>query len=268
MNVAVKECVAEQLSKRALTAKEKYEGRVFKTNNYGDVVVLEYISGRDITIRFINTGNIRKVGAAELNKGEVRDNELKPVYKVGVMDIPNTLVRGVKHPRVYHIWNNMLQRCYNENLRSKHATYYDCEVADDFKYYSKFKEWAEKQIGYAQEGWALDKDILVRGNKVYSAETCAFVPNEINCLIHTGKSYRGLLPQGVVLSNNKKRYRARVSMGGKHKDQGTFDTPEEAFMKYKEVKEAYIKEVADKYKDVIDPRVYEALYAWTINIDD
>ena len=57
-------------------------------------------------------------------------------------------------------------------------------------------------------------------------------------------------------------------MCGKYYDQGTFDTPEEAFMKYKEVKEVYIKEVADKYKDVIDPRVYEALYAWTISIDD
>ena len=268
MNVAVKECVVEQLSKRALPAKEKYEGRVFKTNNYGDVVVLEYISGRDITIRFINTGNIRKVGAAELNKGEVRDNELKPVYKVGVMDIPNTLVRGVKHPRVYHVWNNMLQRCYNENLRSKHTTYSDCEVSDDFKYYSKFKEWAEKQVGYTKEGWALDKDILVKGNKVYSAETCCFVPQEINSLIISANAARGELPVGVYYENDTGKLKVRVSIDGKLKHIGRYTCKLEAFYAYKQAKENHIKEVADKYKDVIDPRVYKALYEWTINIDD
>ncbi len=248
--------------------KAEYEGKVFKTKNYGDVVVLDYYNARDVTIKFLNTGNVRKTGTSELKKGEIRDNEAFPVYSVGIMDVPNEARRNVPIPKSYNAWNGMLQRCYNEHIRSNLPTYSDCEVSEDFKYYSKFKEWAEKQIGYDQDGWHLDKDILVRGNKVYSAETCAFVPNEINCLIHTGKSYRGLLPQGVVLSSNKKRYRARVSMGGKYYDQGTFDTPEEAFMKYKEVKESHIKEVADKYKDVIDPRVYDALYAWTINIDD
>ena len=270
MNVAVKECVAEQLSKSEINhikKKAEYEGKVFNTNNYGDVVVLQYTNTRDVTVKFINTGNIRKVGISDLKKGEVRDNELKPVYKVGVMDVPNVVSQGCL-PKSYRVWHSMLHRCYNENMRSYYPTYSDCEVSDDFKYYSKFKEWAEKQIGYNIEGSELDKDILLRGNKVYSAETCAFVPNEINCLLHTGKSYRGLLPQGVVLSRNKNRYGARVNMNGNRTYLGWYNTTEEAFMKYKEVKEAYIKEVADKYKDVIDPRVYEALYAWTINIDD
>lgn len=248
--------------------KAEYEGSVFKTNNYGDVVVLEYNNAIDVTIKFLNTGNVRKTATSELKKGEIRDNEAFPVYKMGVMDIPNELRRGQPNPREYSIWNGIRQRCYNENNRDKLMSYKGIKMSDNFKLYSYFKEWCNKQIGFNEDGWQLDKDILVRSNKVYSAETCAFVPNEINCLIHTGKSYRGLLPQGVVLSSNKKRYRDRVSMGGKYYDQGTFDTPEEAFMKYKEVKESHIKEVADKYKDVIDPRVYDALYAWTINIDD
>ena len=270
MNVAVKEFEVEKpISKATLKAKEKYEGKVFKTNNYGDVVVLEYISSRDITIRFINTSNVRKVFLPQLKSGKIRDNELKPVYKVGVMDIPNAV--GTRdHPKSYRAWNNMLQRCYNENMRSKHTTYSDCEVSDDFKYYSKFKEWAEKQVGYDQENWGLDKDILVKGNKIYSAENCAFVPNEINTLILSGKSYRGDLPVGVILDRSPKtpRYRARLSKEGKYYCYGSYPTPEEAYYAYKEAKEAYIKEVADKYKDVIDSRVYKALYEWTISIDD
>ena len=270
MKVAVKELEVEKpISKATLKAKEKYEGKVFKTNNYGDVVVLEYISSRDITIRFINTSNVRKVFLPQLKSGKIRDNELKPVYKVGVMDIPNAV--GTRdHPKSYRAWNNMLQRCYNENMRSKHTTYSDCEVSDDFKYYSKFKEWAEKQVGYDQNGWCLDKDILVKGNKTYSAETCCFIPQEINCLITGANAIRGVYPIGVYhdTSKCKKRFSARVSKNGKHKRFGSYETPEEAFEVYKREKESYIKEVANKWKDHIDPRVYKALYEWTINIDD
>ena len=272
MNVAVKECVAEQLSKSEINhikKKSEYEGKVFKTNNYGNVVVLQYTNTRDVTVKFINTGNTRKVGISELKKGEVRDNELKPVYKVGIMDIPNAMKRGPK-PKSYNTWNNMLQRCYNEHMRSKLPTYSDCEVSDDFKYYSKFKEWAEKQVGYDQKGWCLDKDILVKGNKTYSAETCCFIPQEINCLITGANAIRGVYPIGVYhdTSKCKKRFSARVSKNGKHKRFGSYETPEEAFEVYKREKESYIKEVANKWKDHIDPRVYKALYEWTINIDD
>ena len=48
---------------------------------------------------------------------------------------------------------------------------------------------------------------------------------------------------------------------------GRFDTPEEAFQAYKQVKESYIKEVAEKWKGDIDPRVYEALMNWTVEIN-
>lgn len=267
MNVAVKDFEVEQVSDKVLSAKEKYEGRVFNTNNYGDVVVLEYTNSRDITVKFINTSNVRKVFLPQLKSGKIRDNELKPVYKVGIMDIPNAV--GTRdHPKSYVKWNAMLQRCYNENLRSKHATYYDCEVSDDFKYYSKFKEWFENQIGSNQDGWHLDKDILVKGNKVYSAETCCFVPPEINCAVVTSGSRRGSHPSGVIWNCTKTRYRARIQRGNTWESLGTYDTPEEAFAVYKPIKEAHIKSLADKYKDVIDPRVYEALYAWTIDVDD
>lgn len=49
---------------------------------------------------------------------------------------------------------------------------------------------------------------------------------------------------------------------------GYFDTPEEAFYAYKPVKEAYIKALAEKWKDQIDTRAYEALMNWTIEITD
>ena len=256
--------------KRTLEAKEKYEGVVFKTNNYGDVVVLDYYNARDVTIKFLNTGNVRKTGTSELKKGEIRDNEAFPVYVVGIMDVPNEARRNVPIPKEYSIWNGVRQRCYNENIRHLAPSYQEAEMSENFKRYSYFKEWCNKQIGFDQDGWQLDKDILIKGNKLYSEATCCFVPPEINSLILKADRIRGKYPIGVYHDTSKihKRFSARVSKNGKHKRFGSYLTPEEAFAVYKREKEKYIKEVANKWKDQIDNRVYEALMNWTIEITD
>ena len=129
------------------------------------------------------------------------------------------------------------------------------------------------KIGFNQKDnkgklFALDKDILVKGNKVYSAETCCFVPQEINSLIISANAARGELTVGVYYEKDTCKLKVRVSIDGKLKHIGRYTCKLEAFYAYKQAKENHIKEVADKYKDVIDPRVYEALYAWTITIDD
>lgn len=45
-------------------------------------------------------------------------------------------------------------------------------------------------------------------------------------------------------------------------------TPEEAFQVYKVAKETYIKEVADEWKDKINPKVYQAMYNYQVEITD
>ena len=113
----------------------------------------------------------------------------------------------------------------------------------------------------------LDKDTLVKGNKIYSPETCIFVPQRINYLFLNSGGSRGLLPLGVYTVG--KKYASRTSKNGKRSVYlGSFDTPEEAFLAYKTAKEAYIKEVADEYKDKIPKKLYDALYAYTVEITD
>ena len=250
--------------------KVEYEGNVYPTKSYGDVLVLEYINHRDVTVKFLNTGNVRKTATSEIRKGEIRDNEAFPVYAVGVMDIPNELRRCHPVPKEYSIWNGIRQRCYNENTRDKLPSYKDVEMSENFKFYSYFKEWCNQQVGFNEDGWQLDKDILSKGVKLYSEDTCCFVPPEINSLILKADRIRGEYPIGVYHDTSKihKRFSARVSKNGKHKRFGSYLTPEEAFAVYKREKEKYIKEVANKWKDQIDPRVYESLMNWTIEITD
>ena len=253
----------EQLSLK----KAEYEGVIFKTNNYGDVVVLEYNNVRDVTIKFLNTGNIRKTATSELRKGEIRDNSLPTTCGFGYIDIEGASI-GRNMTKEYSLWNAMINRCYNENLRFKHESYKDCHVSEEWRYLSNFKDWCNNQKGFYQDGWHLDKDILVKGNKVYAPETCCFVPKEINSVLTNSRRGRGAYPLGVSYHKRIGKYVSQISKNGEVIHLGTYDTPEEAFYAYKPVKEAHIKSLAEKWKGKIDSRVYEALMNWEISIDD
>ena len=119
----------------------------------------------------------------------------------------------------------------------------------------------------------LDKDILKKGNKVYSPETCIFVPRRINSLFIKSDKARGRYPIGVTLRKDNGKYRSQCDVQYEEEPRkqiqlGQFDTPEEAFYAYKQFKENYIKEVADIYKPYIPEKLYEAMYRYEVEIDD
>lgn len=252
---------------KTLKAKQKYEGKIYPSNKYGDVEIIEYINSSKVKIRFINTNHTKEENLGSVRLGHVRDDSVPTTCGVGFIDVKGASI-GREMTSWYAVWNAMITRCYNENLRYRHLSYKDCYVSEEWLYLSNFKDWCEKQIGFNKEGFHLDKDVLAKGKKVYSPETCCFIPKEINCAVTNNKSVRGQFPQGVIYNCTKTRYRARIQRGDKWESLGTYDTPEEAFYAYKPVKETYIKSLANKWKDQIDHRVYEALMNWTVEITD
>ena len=116
---------------------------------------------------------------------------------------------------------------------------------------------------------ALDKDILIKGNKIYSPQTCIFVPKRINTLFTKRQNDRGELPIGLHINNNNKIV-ARCNTLNERKYLGSFslNEPFKAFTCYKNFKENYIKQVADEYKDYIPTELYEAMYRYEVEIDD
>ena len=146
----------------------------------------------------------------------------------------------------YIIWYDMLQRCYDPKYQEKYTTYKGCKVEDYLLNFQHMGEWIENNY-YEVDGeqMCLDKDILCKGNKVYSRETCIFVPKRINVLFVKRDKARGDNPIGVsdLPSGN---YRVDCSNGyGKSVYLGTYSTKEEAFRIYKQYKEKVIKEVID-----------------------
>lgn len=248
---------------RSLKMKLKLEGSLFETSRYGKLQILKYNNAKNVEVVFLNTGYITTVQMDNIYNDKVKDRMFPSVYGVGILGdslckIDKTMTTAYKH------WESMIHRCYSEDYLKKRPTYRGCEVSDNFKYLPYFEHWCSTQIGFGNEGWHLDKDILVKGNKVYSEDTCCFVPISINSLLNQQKSKRGDFPIGVDSIKGCDLY--RTSLGNSHL--GCFKTSEEAFIAYKQAKEDYIKEVANKWKDQIDPRVYEALMKWEVNIND
>lgn len=169
----------------------------------------------------------------------------------------------------YSRWKNMLHRCYDKNVQKNQPSYKGAYVCKEWLNYSNYRKWFNEhyyQVGDEQSD--CDKDILIKGNRCYSPSTVCVVPHSINTLFtYKQRSEAELLP-GVWYEKDKNKYRAGLAFCGKKIKIGTFDTEEEAFNAYKEYKEKFIKDMAEKYKNKIPYCAYEAMMNWVVDEND
>ena len=244
-------------------------GNVFKSLNSGDFKVLKYNDSYNVEIQFLKTGYETTVQLGNIKSGSVKDPCVPSVFGVGIIGTKYPVSEGDILTKEYVLWKSMLKRCYSNTFKKKYPTYEGCEVSNKFKSYEYFYEWCNKQVGFGNKDWHLDKDLLIKGNKVYSENTCVFLPKEINLLLIKSTASRGEHLIGVYWHKTKKAFIAKVNKNkGKQECLGLFNTEIEAFNAYKQAKENFIKEQANKWKSQIDPRAYEALMNYTVDITD
>ena len=159
----------------------------------------------------------------------------------------------------------MIGRCY-----CKECTEYNSygargvTVCDSWLNYQNFARWWEEN--YLGEEYDLDKDVINKNSKQYNPENCCFLPREINTALTSRRRERGDLPIGVRIKEGA--IIAQINYMGSKKHLGTFKTIEEAFQAYKKEKEKCLKEYADKYKNKLPKKVYDALYSYKVDIND
>ena len=248
-------------------------GKICKSKSSGDFKIVKYNDNRNVEVQFLKTGFETVVRLVQVRNGEVKDPYLPSVCGVGVSGTKyQPTINGV-NTKEYDLWKGVLRRCYSDDFKKKNPTYEGCEVSDNFKSYEYFYEWCHSQIGFGNEGdenpFHLDKDLLTKGNKVYSEDSCIFIPQEINSLLTKRTTSRGEHLIGVYWCKTNKAFVAQVSKNkGKQEHLGFFKTELEAFNAYKQAKEAFVKEQANKWKSKIDERAYNALMNYEVNIDD
>lgn len=147
----------------------------------------------------------------------------KLICGVGINDSDYTLhkfgIVGGSKKRIwicpyYQSWHGIFLRCYSEDYLSRRPTYVGCSVHPDWHKFSVFKEWMERQ---PWEGNALDKDLLVTGNKIYGPDTCVFIPQALNNFLGDCGRSRGKYPIGVSLHKRTRTLRADCNNPFTHK---------------------------------------------------
>ena len=232
--------------------------------NCGEVCkIVAYHNSENITVLFENTNILLKNKTYHnFKKGSIKNPYTKKIYNKGFIGLGQ--YSWVNNPIAYKKWHGILDRCYSKYHQEKYPTYKGVTVCEQWLNFQNFAQWFEKNHNpEIMEHWHLDKDIICKECKTYSPETCAFVPADVNNLFIKNDIKRGVYPISVRKTKSQ-RFTSRLNS----KHLGTFDTPEEAFQAYKVAKEEFIKEVAYKWKGLISPKVYEAMYNYQVEITD
>lgn len=230
------------------------------------MIIIGYRNNHDIDIKF-NSGYISKNNSyINFKKGTVKDKFYPSFLNKGYMG-DGKYVSKIKGKRTiaYQKWRAMLSRCYSE---TRPKTYKDCIVCDEWLNFQNFAQWIEDNYYEIEdEKIELDKDILIKGNKIYSPETCLLVPKRLNDIILNRSNDRSKVYIGVY-KNGEKYIAGCNSINGNRNYIGTYDTKEEAFHAYKNFKESEINKIANIYKDKIPEKVYNAIISYKIEETD
>lgn len=238
-------------------------GDIYKNKQGVDLVVVNYESSKRITVEVQGPKKHELlVTSGNLKKGYVNDRYSPSAAGVGILgDFPVDV-----KSKCYRTWYHILKRCYTPHTEQIALHYGDCWVADDWHHIENFGSWIEQQKW--EENWHIDKDLLVKGNKVYSENTCCMVPVEINNFLTLRRNHRGLYPVGVTYHERLDKYEASVSENGSPKYLGVYHTADQAFYVYKEYKQFLAKGLASKWEGIVDDKVCAALLKYEVMNND
>lgn len=258
------------MDRRILEKRNAVLGKEFETNTCGKCVVVEYNRKTDVLVKFYEPFCLVRCSITNLERGGVFNPMFPSFHGKGFIGVGKYSSRNSEP---FKLWGSILHRLYSEKALLKHPEYRHVKLHEDWHNFQNFAEWYYKQPfskAKDQKGrfYHLDKDILSKGVKIYSPDTCCFVPQDINALLTLRGNDRGKYPIGVTLQRRTGKFLSYMNYYGKRRSLGVHSNIEDAFQAYKESKEVYIKEVAEKWKGKISEEAYKALMNWEIHIDD
>jgi len=238
-------------------------GKTYK-NKDSTVTVLDYVKATRVLVRHDDEfGHEMWTQAYRIRNGDIKNPygiHLNGVSFTGY-GYCNSLDENLRR-KVYSLWSCIVGRTLREGYVDKYNTYSDVTLCEQWHNFQVFCKWVNENE-YFHSKFQLDKDLLIRGNREYSPDACCFLPQELNVVINVNYNTGNGLPVGVNVKGDI-YYEAALSYKGSRKLLGQFNTIQEASDVYVEAKEAYVKELAHKWKDKIEPRAYEALMNWTV----
>lgn len=240
--------------------------------------IIEYNKSNDIIVEFQDEYKAKvHTQYSNFKSGTIKNPFSKSVYGIGVVGNKYEVQQNNgKRTREYAAWRNIIKRSFNDEYKKEHPTYKDVTCCNEWLYYPNFYEWLHSQENFIKWidniKWSVDKDILVKGNKIYSPKTCCLVPQNVNCLFTKRDNDRGDCPIGVTYNKKSNKYWAQCEnqLTNENSYIGSYDTKLKAFEAYKERKECIIKQVAQNeyLNSNITKQCYDAMMNYKVEIDD
>ncbi len=174
-------------------------GKIYQSNNYGNFVVTKYNNYNNVEIEFLATGYKAMVASGNIRLGTIKDKLRPSVFGVGYLGVGVHISHiKIKPTMQYIAWQGMLRRCYDSKYQAKKPTYKDCSVVKEWHNFQNFAEWYEKNYPTDSKQYQLDKDKLIKGNKVYNPDACCFLTPVENTTVSQARDFTLISPDGVV----------------------------------------------------------------------
>jgi hypothetical protein len=176
-------------------------------NDGCELVIERYNRATDVDVLFTATGYKTKAQASHIRIGSVTDKLNPRVKGVGFIgDGEFQPSHKGKNTLAYSRWNLMLERCYSEAYQENKPTYKGCTVCPEWHNFQNFARWFYENYPKDGNEYHLDKDMIVKGNKVYGPDACCFLTLSENNAVAQRKVYTFINPEGekVEVENLKK----------------------------------------------------------------
>lgn len=241
-----------------------------------EMTIIKYDDANHMTVEFNDAFHTKKKACWDhFIQGRIKNPNLPTIYGIGITGDIIPITVNKKKIKEYTTWVGMIARCTRDNSKNRSKTYHDCQVCDEWLYFPNFYNWIILQPNYQkwknESGWHIDKDIIIKGNKIYSPETCCLVPHYVNTIFKSTEQRRGKYPIGVTKTREGYFYAQCANpFTGDNDHLGSYKTPEEAFTAYKVHREMLIKQLAQREFDSgnISKECYIAMSNYQVEITD
>jgi hypothetical protein len=177
----------------------KYLNKRFTNKSGQSGFVLKYVNKNEVYFQF-DSGYVGCFAIGNIRNGLFKDKMSPSMYGIGFIgDGNHKPSKNGKHTKVYARWKDMIARCYDEKLQAKKPTYKGCSVSKEWHNFQNFAEWYHENYPADGKDYQLDKDHLVKGNKVYSPDTCCFLTPQENTEASQAKHYKFISPDGEAI---------------------------------------------------------------------
>lgn len=173
------------------------KGTIHTSERWGTLLVTHYVNSVTVHAKFLATGYETVTTGSTIRAGQVKDRLVPSVYGIGYIgDGKHAAAVNGKVTPMYACWKCLIGRCYDPLTMNRNPTYNDCTVCSEWLNYQVFAEWYMDNF---IDGYTLDKDKLVAGNRIYAPEFCCFIPREENTEISQAKAYKFKNPMGKLI---------------------------------------------------------------------